>query len=81
MPSEQLGQFTRRQPRLVVIARRHAIIVERHAIDYRDEEERPVRAALSNGDVARVVYGQEDVGCFGEVGEGFFEGQGVGGLH
>jgi hypothetical protein len=43
--------------------------MERYAIYDRNEEERPVRAAFGDGNVARVVYGQEDVGCFCEVGE------------
>ena len=55
--------------------------MECYAVDYGYEQERPVRAAFSDGDVARIVYGQENVGCACEIGEGFFQRQGVGGLH
>lgn len=55
--------------------------MEGYAVDDADEEERPVGAAFGDLDVAAVVDGEEDVGCAGEVGEGFFEGEGVGGLH
>jgi len=48
--------------------------VEGHAVNHRDEEERPVAAAFGDGDVACVVDGEEDVGCAAEVGEGVFEG-------
>jgi hypothetical protein len=32
-------------------------------------------------DVGVVIYGQEDVCCVSEVGEDFFQGEGLGGLH
>jgi len=37
--------------------------VEGYAIDYGDEEKRPVRASFCDGDVARVVDREEDVRC------------------
>lgn len=46
-----------------------------------DEQEGPVGAAFGEGGVAAVVDGEEDVGCAGEVREGVFEGEGIGGLH
>lgn len=47
--------------------------MECYAIYDGDEEEGPVRAAFRDGDVARIVYGEEDVGCAGEIGEGVFQ--------
>ena len=54
--------------------------MEGDAVDDGDEEQGPVGAAFGDFGVAAVVDGEEDVGCFGEVGQGVFEGDGVGGL-
>jgi hypothetical protein len=49
------------------IAGREGIIVEGNAVHDRDEEERPMRAAFSSLQFVAVIYGEEDVGCFGKV--------------
>ena len=54
--------------------------MEGDAVDDRDEEERPVRAAFRNGRVAAIVNGEEYMGCSCEIGEGVFESEGVRGL-
>jgi len=55
--------------------------VESYAVDDGHEQKRPVGAAFGDGDIACVVYGEENVCCAGEVWEGVFEGYGVGRLH
>lgn len=80
-PIQQRTNLIRSKPRLIVIGRGQGIVVEGHAVDDRDEQERPVAAAFGDGHVARVVYGEEDVCCAGEVGEGVFQGERVGRLH
>lgn len=54
------------------------VVVESDAVDDGDEEKRPVGAAFGDGGVTAVVEGEEYVGGFGEVGEGFAEGERVG---
>lgn len=58
---------------LVVVGPAKTVVVEGHAVDGRDEEERPMRAALCLLYVAVVVYRQEDVGNFFEIGEGLLD--------
>lgn len=60
--------------RLVVVRGDEGVVVEGHAVDDGDDEERPVRPAFGHHGVPRVVDGEEDVCCGGEVGEGFFQG-------
>ena len=48
--------------------------MEGDAVDNRHEKERPMGATFCDRDIAGVVYGEEDVGGLGEVGEGFSEG-------
>ena len=55
--------------------------MEGDAVKDRDEEERPVRSAFGDRYVARVVDGEKDVCCAGEIWEGCFEFEGVGRLH
>jgi len=55
--------------------------VEGYAVEDRDEEERPVRAAFGDGDVARIVDREEDMCGACEVWEGGFELEWVGRLH
>lgn len=55
--------------------------MEGDAVDDGHEEEGPVGAAFGDRNVAGIVYREEDVGGLGEVGEGFFEGEGIGCLH
>lgn len=54
--------------------------MECYAVDDGDEKQGPVGSAFGFGDVSAVVYGEEDVGCAGEVWEGIEDGAGVGGL-
>jgi hypothetical protein len=58
---------------LAIVAGGQRVVVEGDAVDDGDEEERPVRPAFGVRDVAAVVYGEEDVRCAGEVGEGALE--------
>lgn len=55
--------------------------MEGHAIDHGHKEERPMRAAFCDRDVACIIYGKEDMGRSCKVGKCFFEGEGVGRLH
>ena len=55
--------------------------MEGHAVDDGYEKERPMRATLCDRDVTCIIYGEEDVGSLGEVGEGFSEGEGIRRLH
>ena len=55
--------------------------MEGRAVDDGHDEEGPMRAAFGLCDVGVVIYRQEDVGCVAEVGEDFFEGEGLGALH
>ena len=67
---DQFGEFLGDVVRLVLVARRHAVVVEGHAVDNRHQQEGPVRAAFGDGYAVVVVYGEEDVADVGEVGEG-----------
>ena len=78
---EQLADFVGGELGFAAVGRVEGVVVEGDAVDDADEEEGPVRATLGDLDVAAVVDGEEDVRCAGEVGEGFFEGERVGGLH
>ena len=63
-----------------LVAGGEGVVVEGDAVDDGDEEEGPVGAAFGFDDGAAVVDWEEDVGCFGEVGEGFEECARVRGL-
>ena len=65
----------------MVVGGAEGVVVEGEAVEEADEEEGPVGAAFGEVGVGAVVDGEEDVGCRCEVGEGVFEGGGVGGLH
>jgi hypothetical protein len=54
--------------------------VECYAVDDADEKQRPVGTAFCVFDVVAVIYGEEDVCCGFERGEGGFETQWVVGL-
>ena len=54
--------------------------MEGYTVFYPDKEEAPVRAAFRLFDVGAVVYGEEDVSCFGEGRERLAEGEGIRGL-
>lgn len=77
----QLGDFEGGKRSFLVVGGVHGVVVEGEAVEEADEEEGPVGAAFGELDVGAVVDGEEDVGCGGEVGEGVFEGGGVGRLH
>lgn len=55
--------------------------MESHAVDYGDEQERPMRTAFSDCDRPRIVDREEDVRSAREVRECFFEGERIGSLH
>ena len=55
--------------------------MKRYAVDYAHKKKGPVRATFGDRRVAAVVDRKKDVGCAGEVGESFFEREGVGSLH
>jgi len=80
MLAKQYTQFLAHIMRRVVVVAGKAVVVESHAVELTDEQERPVRAGLGFGDGLCVVDGKEDVRCFGEVRECGFEGEWVGGL-
>lgn len=63
--------------RFPVVAGGQGVVVEGDSVDDGDEEEGPVRATFGFGDVAAVVYWEEDVRCSGEIGECLAEGEGV----
>lgn len=51
-----------------------------NAIDDGDEQEGPMRSTFCLGDVAAVVYREEDVGRVIEIWQDFLEGEGLGRL-
>lgn len=55
--------------------------MEGYAVDYGDEEERPVRAAFGLRDVDGVVDREEYVCCAVKIGQDLFESEGLGGIH
>lgn len=79
--AQQLFQLHSRTPCFPLIGLGHGVVVEGHAVDDGHEEEGPMRAAFGLCDVGVVIYRQEDVGRVAEVGEDFFEGEGLGALH
>lgn len=80
-PAKQLLELMTRQPRLHLIAGTQRVVMERHAVQNTDEQQRPMRPALGDVDGAAVVDGQEDVGRAGEVWQCGFEGERVLGFH
>ena len=54
--------------------------MERDPVDDRDQQQRPMRAALCLRDIAAIVNGEEDMGGPGKVWERFTESARVGSL-
>jgi hypothetical protein len=67
--------------RFALVVAGHGVVVEGDAVDYRDEQQRPVGPAFGLFDVGIVVDGEENVRHAVEAWEGFFEGERVGRLH
>jgi len=81
LPTQQRPQLSRRHLRLPLIRGIERIVMESYAVEDTDKEEGPVGAPFGEGRVAAIVDREKNVGCAGEVWEGFFHGHRVGGLH
>ena len=55
--------------------------MESNPIDDADKEQRPVGTAFSLVGIAAIIYGEEDMRRFGEIGECILQSQGVGSLN
>lgn len=79
-PVEQRAELHGDGVCFIPVARRQRIVVERDAVDYRDEQQRPVRAAFSLSHVPAVVDWEEDMRRFAKVWKSIAEGPRIGGL-
>lgn len=71
--AKEAAKLVRYYRGIIAVLVAEGVVVEGHAIDDRDEEQRPVRAAFGNFDVVTVVDWEEDVCYLGEVGEGLLD--------
>lgn len=81
LSSQKLTNLSRCQSSFISICGVEAVIVKCYAVENAHKKKGPVGAAFRYRGVAAVVDREEDVGCAGEVGKGFFKRERVGSLH